>query len=103
MLILVGTGSGLLNDGLLNQFHFALRTGTPLLRGYVLGHGADIVELRGLFRVSRTFLLYCSDDAHRVHLRTDQKQCNCEERQKSEKAHFLPLDRKRLPAQVSLP
>ena len=28
---LVGTGSGLLNDGLLNQFHFALRTGTSLL------------------------------------------------------------------------
>ena len=87
MLILRTT---LVRNGLLNQFHLALRTDTSLLRGHVLVHWAYIVELRGLFDVSRAFLLCCSNDVGRVHSGTDQKQSGREERyQKSQEAHFF--------------
>ena len=57
----------ILNYGLLNQFHFALRTSTSFFRGYILVHRAYIMEAGRLFRVSRTFLLYSSDYAYRIH------------------------------------
>ena len=63
-----------LRDGLLNQFHFALRTRPTFLRGYVFVHGADIAEFEWLLRMSRTFLLCCGNDRHRVHRETGKKQ-----------------------------
>src|SRR6185312_8254767 len=85
MQTLVRTG-----NGLPNQFHPALRTDTLFLRGYVFVHWAYIVELRGLFDVSRAFLLCCRNDVERVHSGTDQKQCDSEERQyRFQEAHFF--------------
>src|SRR6185295_6233947 len=71
--------SRFLRDGLLNQFHFALRTGATFLRGDVFVHGADIVEFDWLARMSRAFLLCCGNDSHRVHRGTAMKQCGREQ------------------------
>jgi len=62
-------------------------------------HWAYIVELRGLFCVSRAFLLCCSNDVERVHSGTNQKQCDRNERHFQE-AHFLPRDSQRFPAHL---
>lgn len=71
--------SRFLRDGLLNQFHFALRTCPTILRGNVFVHGADILEFEWFPRMSRVFLLCCGNYRHRVQRGTGKKQCGREQ------------------------